>query len=225
VVIEEWPLDAEQSWNWGVNYTYTLAGDDWSAYLSADYYQTRFSNQFFPDYDRELAKAFISNAGTPALSNAFQLEGRINWNTVWELKAAYNYLDIRRDQAEGEVFVPFIPRHRMMAALSYRPEGDRWYFDLNAHYYGPQRLPSTQDYPLELQRGDFSPDYATLNAQITYKWSVFEFYGGIENALDFRQRRPILNYQNPFESTFDPAFIWGPTRGREFYLGIRYRIP
>lgn len=225
VIIEEWPLDAEQSWNWGVNYTYTLAGEDWSAYISADYYQTRFSNQFFPDYDREVAKAFISNTGTPALSNAFQIEGRINWNTVWEVKAAYNYLDIRREQEGGEVFVPFIPRHRIMAALSYRPEGDRWYFDLNAHYYGPQRLPNTDDYPVVLQRGDFSPDYAVLNAQITYKWSVFEFYGGVENALDFRQLRPILNWQNPFEPTFDPAFIWGPTRGREFYLGIRYRIP
>ena len=51
-----------------------------------------------------------------------------------------------------------------------------------------------------------------------------EIFGGCENVLDYRQLRPIVGYQNPFGKYFDTSFAWGPTRGREFYFGIRFKI-
>jgi outer membrane receptor for ferrienterochelin and colicins len=112
----------------------------------------------------------------------------------------------------------------VMAALSMRPVGNRWYFDVNAHYYGRQQLPSTEQNPVEYQRSSSSKPYALFNVQITRIWKGFEFYLGGENLFDFRQLRPINSWQQPFSPYFDTSLVWGPTRGRELYVGIRYKI-
>jgi len=63
-----------------------------------------------------------------------------------------------------------------------------------------------------------------LNLQVRYKMRSVEFVGGCENVFHFRQKRPILGWEQPFAQGFDPAFAWGPTRGREFYVGMNYRL-
>ena len=50
-----------------------------------------------------------------------------------------------------------------------------------------------------------------------------ELYGGCENILNFTQSNPIVSWQNPFSPYFDTSFNWGPTRGRELYIGVRYK--
>ena len=59
--------------------------------------------------------------------------------------------------------------------------------------------------------------------QLTKRWKKLELYGGVENITNFRQVFPILGSEDPFGSFFDSSFIWGPTRGREFYIGFRYK--
>jgi hypothetical protein len=75
-----------------------------------------------------------------------------------------------------------------------------------------------------LQRPDFSRPYSTLNAQCTYSFGKIEVYAGCENIFDFRQLQPIISWQNPFSPYFDTSSVWGPTRGRETYLGIRFKL-
>jgi outer membrane cobalamin receptor len=220
----EEPLEPEQAWNTGANYTYTFASESVSGYIAADYYFTYFQRQFFPDYDQQPATAIISNFDGTAHAHSAQIEGKLEWGTNWEAKASYNFAQVRRHGEEGDRLLPFIPRHRMMAALSYRP-GDRWYFDMNMHYYGTQRLPTTEDYPEQFQTLEQSPSFEMFQFQATHKWKQWEIYAGVENLLDFRQKQPILSWEEPFGQYFDPSFIWGPTRGREWYLGLRYRLP
>jgi hypothetical protein len=93
------------------------------------------------------------------------------------------------------------------------------------HWYGDQRLPNTQRNPVEFQRPDFSDNYAVFNAQFTYNFNAFEVYAGCENIFNFRQERPIVGWQDPFGPYFDTSSVWGPTRGRELYIGVRYSIP
>ena len=95
---------------------------------------------------------------------------------------------------------------------------------MNAHYYGEQRLANTSDYPSDLQRPSTSEPYYVINIQYTQNLKRFELYAGCENIFDFRQERPIVSWQNPFSPYFDTSSIWGPTRGREFYAGVRYII-
>jgi hypothetical protein len=49
-------------------------------------------------------------------------------------------------------------------------------------------------------------------------------YIGGENLLDFRQKDPIVDPQNPFGSNFDASMTWGPVAGRMIYAGFRMKI-
>jgi hypothetical protein len=66
-----------------------------------------------------------------------------------------------------------------------------------------------------------SDPYTMINAQINKNFSFLEIYGGVDNILDFKQENPIIAADDPFGQYFDTSFIWGPTKGREFYLGFR----
>ena len=74
------------------------------------------------------------------------------------------------------------------------------------------------------QLPNYSEPYTLVNAQFTWNWKKFEFYGGVENIFNFRQNKPIIGWQDPFGQYFDTQFAWGPTRGRELYLGIRFTM-
>ena len=95
---------------------------------------------------------------------------------------------------------------------------------MNVHWYGEQRLPDTKSNPIEFQRPDFSQPYTIVNAQFTYNLKKFEVYAGCENIFDFRQKQPIISWQDPFSPYFDTSSVWGPTRGREIYVGVRFKL-
>lgn len=217
-------LKPEQGLNWGLNYTYTFDKEKMSGNFSADFYQTRFFNQFFPDYDSDPTKAIIKNFTGTSISNGLQIEANFKFFKVLEFRTAYNYLDVYREISGSKYLLPFNPKNRVMAAISYRPKNDKWYFDVNAHWYDKQRLPNTATNPIEYQHADYSKPYTLLNAQITYKWKRFDVYVGCENIFDFRQKRPIVSWQDPFSKYFDTSSVWGPTRGRETYIGIRWKL-
>lgn len=217
-------LKPEQAVNWGVNYTYVLSRKKVSGTLSADFYQTRFTNQFFPDYDSDPTKAFIRNFTGKSISNALQLDANFIFLSGFEMKFGYNFLDVHRIINGEKYLLPFNPKHRAMTALSYRPKKSRWYIDMNIHWYDKQRLPNTASNPLEYRNTDFSKAYSLVNLQVTYKVNRTELYAGCENIFDFRQRRPIVGWQYPFGKYFDTSSVWGPTRGREIYAGVRCKV-
>jgi hypothetical protein len=108
--------------------------------------------------------------------------------------------------------------------FSYASLTEKWHFDANIHSYGRQRLPSTQANPEPFQRPDFSDPYTVVSAQLTAVFGRFEVYSGVENIFDFRQLQPILSWEDPFSRYFDTSSVWGPTRGREIYLGLRFKV-
>jgi outer membrane receptor for ferrienterochelin and colicin len=223
IVFEEEILP-EQAMNWGLNYTYRIASDNVEGTLSADFYQTLFSNQFFPDYDSDPLKIYVRNFTGKSVSNAFQIEAKVNLNGIFEIKTAYNYLEVYRIEDGIKNELPFNPKNRLMAAMSYRPAGNKWYIDVNAHWFDKQRLPNTDSNPPEYRSPGYSDPYTLVNAQLTLNVDRFEFYTGVENIFNFRQLQPIISWQDPFGDYFDTSFVWGPTRGREFYLGLRWRL-
>ncbi len=216
-------MDLEKAWNTGVNLTHTAKMGTMLATLSMDLYHTRFQNQIFPDYDSGPTLAIIQNFRGLSVSNGFQLDAKMLFGEVFEAKFAYNFLDVYRRTNEQKVQLPFNATHRLMGAFSYEPKNKQWHADVNLHWMGPQRLPDTRSLPTELRQPDFSAAYSVLNLQFTKVWKKLELYGGCENLFDFRQLRPILGWQDPFGPNFDTAFAWGPTRGREWYVGVRMK--
>ena len=120
--------------------------------------------------------------------------------------------------------LPFNPKNRLMTAISIRPKKSKFLFDMNIHWYDKQRLPSTSANPTEYQSSTFSKAYTLVNFQLTYKAKRMEWYAGCENVFDFRQLKPIISWQFPFGKYFDTSSVWGPTRGREIYIGWRWKL-
>jgi outer membrane receptor for ferrienterochelin and colicins len=187
-------LRPEKALNAGINITQKFDGADVSGYISADFYHTDFSNQIFPDYDSNPTKAIVKN------------------------------LDVYRVVNGNKEVLPFTARHKFLTTLSSKAINNKLHIDANLHWFGKQRLPNTKSNPAIYQRPDFSRPYTTVAMQLTYDFKTIELYGGCENIFDFRQVQPILSWQDPFSNYFDISSVWGPTRGRELYLGARWKL-
>ena len=218
-------LKPEESLNFGLSLTqnYSLGIFDFSG--SLDYYHTQFKNQFFPDYDSDFSLAIIQNFTQPSISNGLQAEISAEVLNKASFKLSYNFLDVYRKIADEKQLLPFNARNRILAVAGFHSRRPLWQVDMNLHWYGTQRLPSTLSSPLEYRQALTSKPFTIVSLQYTHTFKNLEIFGGCENILDFRQLRPIVGYQNPFGKYFDTSFAWGPTRGREFYFGFRFKIP
>jgi outer membrane receptor for ferrienterochelin and colicin len=219
-------LEPEKAINYGINLTQKFELEEalLSGFLSLDYYHTGFQNQIFPDYDSDPTKAIVQNFTGTSVSNGFQAEVYMKVWERFEVKTGYTYLDVYREVGETKELLPFNPKHKVLTTFGYAPLSDRFHFDMNLHWYGEQRLPDTKSNPEEFQRPDYSDPYTVVSAQFTYIFGAFEVYAGCENIFDFRQLQPIISWQDPFSPYFDTSSVWGPTKGREFYLGVRYKL-
>ena len=217
-------LKPEKAVNMGINATQKFESENVSGYVSVDFYRTIFQNQVFPDYDSDPTKAFIKNYTGKSVSNGFQTDFFIKLHKKFEFKAGYNFLDVYRENHGVKEELPFNARHKVLTTFSYKPVSNKFHADMNIHWYGKQRLPDTKSNPPAYQRPDYSANYTTVNAQLTYVFKAFEVYGGCENIFNFRQNQPIISWQNPFGPYFDISSVWGPTRGRELYMGLRWKL-
>lgn len=217
-------LRPEEAWNTGWNLTHRTRVGKTQLTMTADVYHTRFLNQFFPDYDQHPALAVLYNFTGKSISNGMQLEIAANRSEQVELRMAYNFVDVYRIQNNQKIILPFNARHRLLGAVTYRTQEKDWQFDMNLHWYGQQRLPRTDLNPVDLKRPTNSEPYTMINWQIRRAFTLFDLFVGVENLLDFRQKQPILGWQRPFSTGFDPSFAWGPTRGRELFLGCNFRL-
>jgi outer membrane receptor for ferrienterochelin and colicins len=217
-------LRPEHSRNAGINATRRFKIGKMNLTATADLYHTRFKNQFFPDYDSDPNKSIIANFTGISRSNGLQLELIAALNRRLELRTAYNYLDVYRQQNGEKVLLPFNPRHKILGVATFRTPGEHWQFDVNLHWYGQQRLPDTRINPENLRLPDHSEAYSVTGLQVRHAFHRFDLFAGCENVFDFRQLQPILGWEQPFARGFDPSFAWGPTRGREFYMGFNFKL-
>ncbi len=217
-------LNPEVSHNWGLNFLKRYTYKKIEGNMIVEFYQTRFKNQFFPDYDADPNLIRIYNFTQTSISNGLQAEFSLKYIKRYDVKLVYNYLDVYRIQQQSKVQLPFNSKHKLLLSMSYTSKNKKFRFDMNSHWFGKQRLPETDKNPIEYQQPKESKSYFTQNLQSTYVWKKFEWYIGCENLFDYRQLRPIVSWQNPFSPYFDTSFNWGPTRGREVYLGIRFKI-
>lgn len=217
-------LKPEMAYNWGCSHTYRFAKGSLKGTFTLDFYSTDFINQFFPDYDQDATKIVIKNFEGTSRSNGLQAEASIAIKKQIELRTAYNYLSVYRLVQGTQTQLPFNARNRAMAALSFHSKSNHWQADANTHWFDKMRLPNTETNPQPYQRAAYSTPYATINVQVTYRWKELELYAGCENITQFRQPNPIISAENPFSHYFDLSSVWGPTRGREGYVGARYHL-
>jgi outer membrane receptor for ferrienterochelin and colicin len=223
IIIPE-SIRPEAAINWGFSHQWRFNVGANEGSLSGDFYQTRFENQVFTDYDVQPGKIVIREFDGTSRSMGIQIEGNFKLRKILEFKAAYNYLDVYRIENGERITLPFNPRNRAMGAVSARSNNNRWQGDVNVHWFDEMKLPNTSSNPEQYRRPDYSDPYATVNVQGTFRWKEFEFYAGCENIFGFVQQNPIIGADDPFGPYFDISSVWGPTRGREIYGGVRWKL-
>lgn len=223
-IIFENELEPEEAINLGLNLIQKFKVGDISTTFIVDGYLTFFQNQVFPDFDREVGKIFINNFTQESYSRNIQIENKWEFTPQIDFKWAYNYQWTARE-IEGEmVSLPLVPLHKVLSQASISSKDNLWQGDFTFRWIGSKRLPDTEDYPIQYKQESDSPSYSQVDFQLTKRWTRFEVYGGIENITNYRQNFPILGSDEPFGPFFDSSFNWGPTKGREFYIGFRYKL-
>lgn len=213
----------EKTINYGIDLLQYFVIGGASGNINIDFYKTIFNNKVIAECDAMPYMYMFTNFDD-AGSNVFQVESSINFMQHLDFKLAYKFIDLYYFKKGVRLEQPFNSKHRILSGITYTAPGNSWIVNLTMQWFGKQSLPSTASYPVEYQRPTESDAYTLMNVQLTKNFKYFETYIGVENVFDYTQGNPIISAGNPFDRNFDTSFIWGPTRGRDFYLGFRYLI-
>jgi outer membrane cobalamin receptor len=219
-------LNIEQAWNYGGSISaYIPVTDSKTLTLSLDWFHTQFGNQAVIDFERDHHSVYFYNLEGQSYSDALQADLSISPFKGFDIFAAFRYNKSQityTDRGQNHTLErPLTSRYRGLVNLSYATPRRTWVFDLTSQINGPSRLPNLNGYNSEKR---YSPTFPVYFAQITKNTKHFDLYIGSENLLDFRQKDPVLNWQQPFGQNFDASMVWGPVIGRKIYAGIRWRI-
>jgi len=211
-------LSAEIAWNYGFNFTYNfyLIGKETS--FNADFYQTDFIDQVIVDVEQGNQVRFYNLDGE-SYSRSLQLDAAFEPADGWELKFAQKWNDSRSTFDGILKEVPFMPTSRQLYQVSYSTWQNKWLANITLQNIGSSRIPAKGDVAEE-----WSESFKMLSGQVTRKFKRFDWYLGVENALDYTQENPIRSVESPFSEDFDAAMIWGPIMGRRMYSGIRVKF-
>jgi outer membrane receptor for ferrienterochelin and colicin len=212
-------LHIESAWTCGGSliYYFKLFNDDRSC-LSVDYFHTSFSNQVLIDQEREREKVWVYNLPGKSYTNTYQIDFSTEPVQRFTVSATFRYNDNKVDLAgQGLVETPLRDRYKGVLNLQYGTRMYKWTFDLTAQINGQSRLPN-------FIPDKYSPVYPLFFAQVTRKFRGIDVYVGVENILNYKQSRPILEANDAYSPAFNSSVIWGPLMGRRIYAGLRYTL-
>lgn len=225
VILEK--LNPERSQNLTVNFNHT---HNFLGYgnFDIDLFFTYFQNKIVADYEQDpnlivyenLEGFGISRGISAAVFHQFKkvpLQFRVGatWMEVFEIIQD----DVLGKLKEEQLFVPAFSS---TFSIGYEWKKAKLSINYTGKIMGPQKLP-TYDAPFE--RPEISPWYSLQHVQITKRFKIpLEIFAGVKNVLNYTQPTPLINPQNPYDSSFDTSYAFGPLQPRRYYFGIRYTI-
>ena len=217
-------LKQENAWNFGVNLTHDFHLFGREAQVDLEAYRTSFISQVIADLDSIPADVFFYNLDGKSYANSYMAQ--ITFEPIDRLSvlAAFRVSDVKTTINNELRQKPMVNAYKGIISLNYATKFDKWKFDVTNQFIGKARIPDTQKMPASLQRGDYSPAYVQLLAQVTRKFKLFEVYLGGENLTNFTQKDPITEAFAPYHTHFDTSMVWGPLVGATVYAGFRYVI-
>jgi len=219
-------LQIEKAWNYGGNITFYIPLWDAKKFtLSLDYFHTNFVNEAVIDLDRDKNWVYFYNSTGKSYADAWQVDASFTPFKGFEVVTAFRYnlsiLTLSDGNQRYLLEKPLTSKFRGLINLSYATKFKKWLFDCTAQLNGPTRIPSLTGYTTVATE---SPSYPVMFAQITKNTKRLDFYVGAENILNYKQKNPIINAEDPFVKGFDASLIWGPLMGRVIYAGVRIRL-
>jgi outer membrane receptor for ferrienterochelin and colicin len=215
----------EKGWNYGANITQYISLGTRELSLNFEYYRTHFLSQLIIDLDQNVKEIHFYPLNGKSYSNVFQIEANMEMIRGLEVVAAWRFLDAKTTTAGQLQPKALQSTYKGLLNISYATRFKKWQFDFTTQFNGGGRVPNTAANNHEnLIRPDTFEPYHILNAQITKRYKGLSVYLGSENIGNFVQQHPIIAPENPFGEYFDSSLVWGPLRGRKFYLGFRFGI-
>ncbi|MDR2206832.1 MAG: TonB-dependent receptor [Flavobacteriaceae bacterium] len=220
-------LKPEIAWNYGASLQQEFKIFGRKSTFLADFFRTDFQNMVVADLDFSARKILFYNLNGKSYANSFQTQWDFSPAKNLDFRIAYKFYDVNTDYLDGFKKVPFMPKHRGFANVSFATnkteKGGFWSFDGTLNIIGKQRIPDTSENPADFRLPDYSKTYATLNAQISKNFNdKIRVYVGGENLTNVRQENPILDAKNPFGNYFDAGMIYAPTMSGTYYLGLDF---
>ena len=218
-------LKQEAAWNYGSSLSFVIPVGKQALKLNADYYYTHFLSQAIIDYDTNPQELHITNLDGKSYSHTFQVDASYLFFNSLELTAAYRYNLVKTTYGGQLLSKPLQGRYKALVTASYKTPLGLWQFDATAVLNGGGRMPQ----PYTTPSGDLSwqPNfkaYGQLNAQVTRYFRHFSVYVGGENLTNYKQKNPIIGYNNPWGNSFEPTMVYGPVQGAMAYIGVRVNL-
>ena len=157
-------LHPEVSWNKGISVDQQFTLFKREAMLSVDFFRNDFTNQVVADMEDPRMLKFYNLTGK-SYSNSFQSELSMMPFEKFDLRLAYRWFDVKTTYGNTLLQKPLTAEHRAFANLAYAVKG--WKIDYTINYVGSKRIPSTAANPEPYQLPVRSPDYITMNAQVS----------------------------------------------------------
>lgn len=234
LIIEE-NLKPEQSYNFNLNFykkIYSTRG--WIVGLETSAWHTYFSNQILPDFDSNPNEIRYANLNGHAVSQGLGLNLELTYGQ-FRAQAGASILDVYTKDIVKTRPV-FTEKWSATWALTIPLWNEKTQLNYTGNLYGPMRLPLLSDLD---PRREFSPIWSIQNIKVSYKknneWTLF---AGIKNLLDWtpaknnpfliaRSEDPFdknIDFNNPYNLSFDPSYIYAPNQGIRFFVGLNYAV-
>ena len=210
-------LEQERAWNYGISGSFYIPLFGKTLKLNAEYYHTNFSQQAVIDYDSNPSLIRITNLNGKSYSNTVQIDATYPVVQGLELTAAWRWNDVKCTYGGELMEKPLTSRYKGLVTASYKTPLGLWQVDATLQLNGGGRMPT----PVNGLWDERFQAYEQVSAQITRWFRHFSVYIGGENLTAFRQKKTIINAEDPWSATFDPTMVWGPVHGAMFYAGIR----
>ncbi|HEY0433551.1 MAG TPA: TonB-dependent receptor, partial [Chitinophagaceae bacterium] len=207
----------EVAWNKGISIDQKLKLFSRTASFGLDFYRNDFVNQVVVDIEDPRLVRFYNLRGK-SYSNSVQAELAFKPLERTDVKLAYRIFNVETTYGSSLLEKPLTARNRAFANAGYETDG--WKFDYTITYTGRKRIPPTTSNPPAYQRGQSSPAFFMMSAQISKliaKKNSLEVYIGGENLTNYFQRDAIIAADQPFSQFFDASLVWSPVTGRMFY--------
>lgn len=215
-------LRQESAWNYGISSTLHIPIKGEELVVSAEWYYTDFSNQVIVDMDSDPHAVSFYNLNGRSSSNVFQIEASYPLFKGFSILGSYRWMDTKINYNGKEMLKPLTSRYKALATASYETPLRKWQFDFTTQFNGGGRMPTPD--PVKPLWGKNFKSFIVMNAQVTKFFRNWSVYVGGENLTNFKQKNPIISWENPFSQDFDATMVYGPTQGRKFYVGFRYNI-
>ena len=193
--------------------------------ISVDYFYTQIFNTVVVDQEGNPWTIDIYNNYGPSRTHTAQID--LTWTPIqrFDIFATFRYTDsrytINNHGTPTMVERPLVSRYKALINLQYATNMRKWTFDFTAQLNGPARIPTQSG---DLKDSTLSPIYPMLFAQISRRIKKWEIYVGCENILNFKQPKPIIMADNPYDPAFNSSLIWGPLKGTKGYIGVRWNL-